>query len=486
MKIFTSSVLALCLAFGAAGAEAQNLISLQKRGTLTRDLADLSFLLAGFSLSSRGDIDYYVVNYTMENFEGGLDTVSGLMVRPTTTKERFPVLVYQHGTTLTKYAVPSRAAVGRDLAYVAATQGYVAIAPDFLNMGDDQEGFHPYVHARSEALAAIRMMEALKSAPEFANATNDQLFLTGYSQGGHASMALHEILVEEFPQIKVTAAAHMSGPYSVSEIMKDSVILKDSTFVYLAFLPYTVLGYQAVYPELNDDLATIFRAPYLPIITRFRDQYATGGVPLDSLTRELLRQYTIAEGNMTYYPSRLLTPAFAKELRDNPDNKYNVALRDNDTYDFVNPTPTRLLYCRGDDQVNYLNSILAERRMVAAGATDTKAENLGNTLNHGECVIPAVQRMLGFFKTFQQITSGTQIPEASDWTYVQAEATLRVYLHDEATYRLELIDALGRTTATASYTSGALVDLSRLSAGLAVVRITDAAGRSASHKLIVQ
>ena len=52
-------------------------------------------------------------------------------------------------------------------------------------------------------------------------AINEQLFITGYSQGGYASMAVHKYL--ENPSIhEVTAASHMSGPYNLSHVMKRS------------------------------------------------------------------------------------------------------------------------------------------------------------------------------------------------------------------------------------------------------------------------
>ncbi len=490
MKISTRLALLLVifgLGFGKADLRAQDLVSIEKQGVLSQVIANLAFLGLGIGISPSYDADYYLVRYTMENFEGGIDTVSGLMARPTATVSRYPVLFYMHGTTQTKFDVPSQGGTEATLTQAAATLGYVTLAPDYLNMGLDPDGFHPYVHARSEALAGVRMMQALRQAPEYAQAVNEQLFLTGYSQGGHASMALHELLIEEFPNTKITAAAHLSGPYSVSDVMKDTVILNDVTFRSLDFLPYTILGYQAVYPELDDDLTKIFRAPYVPIVTRFRDEYSVmGGLRRDGLAMELLRLYVATEGNETFFPSRLLTPEFVAALRNDPDGPYNVALRDNDTYDFVNPTPTRLFYCRADDQVNFRNSLFAEREMKAAGATDTEARDVGPGLSHTQCIAPALSAMITFFNTFQQITSGTHIPEAADWTYVQDATTLRVYVHDEAIYRLELFDALGRNRTTIAYSSGALVDLSAVPAGLAVVRITDAEGRSATRKLIVR
>ena len=473
-----------CFASTAPVARAQDLVRVELKGIIPKVFLDQA--LAVYGVSSLGDIEYSVVHYTMENFEGGVDTVSGLMVRVSGSGTAYPLAVYQHGTTFTKYDVPSRAQPGTDLSYLLATQGYVAIAPDYLNMGDDPDGFHPYVHARSEALAALRMIEALETLPADQFPVNGQLFLTGYSQGGHASMALHEVLIEEYPERPVTAAAHMSGPYSISEIMKDSVILRDETFPYLAFLPYTVLGYQAVYPELDQDLSEIFRAPYVPIIRAFRDGYAEGRVGLDSLTESLIRTYALTERNLLLYPSRLLTPEFVAAIQDT-SNAFARRLRENDTYDFVNPTPTRLLYCTADDQVHFRNSLLARDSMRALGATDTEAVDVDPTADHGDCINPAVRAMLTFFARYQMISSDLPgVPLAETWSWRQRGRDLQVWTDDAtARYRLVVLDAAGRTLVDRDYGSGETVSLAGVPAGVAVVRLVDGAGRTAGRSIVV-
>lgn len=482
MKILFTLLFSLTLLIQVS---AQNLVSIELLGSVNQTL--INQLLLQYGLTADEGIRAYKVLYTMDNLAGQQDTVSGLMVRPENTggAKRYPRLVWQHGTTVDKFAVPSRANVGSDGSYFFGAQGYVAIAPDFLNMGDDQEGFHPYVHARTEALAAINMMQALESAPEYADVVTDQLFVTGYSQGGHASMALHELIVEEVTDFDVTAAAHLSGPYSLSDIMLNEVILKDTTFVFVGFLPYTILSYQAAYPNLDETLDYIFRAPYVPYVEAFRDGYETGAVGLDVLTQQLLQEYFIQEGNTDYYPSRLLTPEFVDELND-PTSKYLDALRDNDTYDFVNPDPTRLFYCRGDDQVNYLNAIVAIDTLNQLGATDTEAVNLSDDLNHGECVLPAILATLDFFKIYQEVVSSTTIPTAVDWTWVNIGNDLRIYTDTEEFYQLGVYDALGRTMLIREYQSGELIDLGSMARGWTVVRLLDKQGRSASKPIVLR
>ena len=472
----------------SVAARAQDLISVTVRDTLPGATANAAFDFAGFDLTAEYDVETSVVRYTMEDVDGSADTVSGAIARPLAPDgRRFPRTVYLHGTTQTKFDVPSREPSVMSFGSLAASLGYVVLSPDFLGMGDD-EGFHPYVHARTEGLAAVRMLQALAQDDTYAASVTERLFLAGYSQGGHASMATHELIVEEFAdEFTVTAAAHMSGPYSISTVMKDSVILRDTTFRYPSFLPYTILAYQTVYPELERDLSAIFRAPYVPLVERFRDEYEAGTYPLRELNADLLAAYVATEGDSTYFPGRYLDVDFFEALRKDEDDPFNVALRDNDVFDFDNPTPTQLLYCRADDQVSYLNSLLARDSLLARGAAATQATDVGPGLDHGDCIRPAITQMVAFFEGFREATDLPEVPGSPGWTYLTADGGLRVYTGDDAaTYRLELVDALGRVTAAQRYRSGAFVPTATLPRGLAVVRVADGAGRTATRKLLLR
>ena len=86
-------------------------------------------------------------------------------------------------------------------------------------MGDNP-GIHPYVHWESEATASIDLIRAsrefLMDSLEIWD--NNQLFLTGYSQGGHSTMAIHKYIKVNNLQseFNVVASAPMSGPYALS------------------------------------------------------------------------------------------------------------------------------------------------------------------------------------------------------------------------------------------------------------------------------
>ena len=101
-----------------------------------------------------------------------------------------PFLSWQHGTTADDYWVPSNIYSDNNIiGVVGASHGYIVTMSDFIGLGDGV-GFHNYVHAKTEASSTI---DLILFGKEFAYdkgvMPNNQLFLFGYSQGGHATMA---------------------------------------------------------------------------------------------------------------------------------------------------------------------------------------------------------------------------------------------------------------------------------------------------------
>lgn len=349
---------------------------------------------------------YYKITYTSPDVHGVQDTMSGLLVIPDNTTKTYPRLVYQHGTSDCKTCVPSRyGSTGGgegEVGLLCAGMGYVSLLPDYAGMGDAR-GFHPYVHAATEASAAADMLRASLTWTAQNNvAINDQIFITGYSQGGHASMALHRYIdTDPLEEMAVTAAAHNSGPYSISGVM-GGLIQGTGVYFYPAYIPNTVLGYQTAYGNLYDSLAQVFKPAYIPKI----QQYYNGTISLSSLNSSLIQLLVQQTGASV--PGRILQDSILTILASQPEHPLSVALRANDVYNWSTYTPTRIFYCTADDQVPYTNSIIARDTMTANGSTDLQAIDVNPNANHGSCYNPAMTQTLLFFANFQQITTGQQ------------------------------------------------------------------------------
>ncbi len=417
-------------------AEAQEVVSITHLGHRSKAELKAQF---GTPLIVYG-IDMYRVLYTTVDVHGVPDTASGLLVVPDDPGKVYPLLCYQHGTASSKEDVPSNLS-GDVLPLLFGGLGYVTSAADYLGLGASR-GFHPYVHAASEAWAAIDMLRAVKTwiAQDDQVHINDQLFLTGYSQGGHASMAVHRALeLDSAEEFVVTAAAHLSGPYSISGVMRDRILSEDP-YLFSGYIPNTVLGYNEVY-QLYDSLEEVFKPAYLPWI----ESYYQGDIDLIELSAALNAQLVLDVGAIV--PRYMLQDSVVDAMLANPDHPFNLALADNDTHTWAAQAPTRLYYCMADDQVPYLNSIVADSAMNALGAADLFAYDVSSTSDHGQCVFPAVANTVLFFQLYQQIgtTTGTTFAEPPALRVWPSPATDYLFVEGlEEPTQLQLFDAQGR------------------------------------------
>jgi len=446
----------------------QKFVSATLLGSKTKAQLSTQF----FGLAFPYNVKYYRVLYTMPDLKGVTDTVSGLLVIPVDVTKSFPRLVYQHGTASAQLAVPSYTTTGGGegtLGFLFAGLGYVSYLPDFLGLGIST-GVHPYVHAKTEASAAIEMLRAAKDfLGQNQVSTNDQLFITGYSQGGHAAMALHREIETLLPQeFTVTAAAPLSGPYSISGVMRN-VMLSDGIYLYPAYLPNTAVSFQAVYGNIYSDLTDIFKPVYAAEIQKFVDKTMN----LGQLNTKLISLLTTNEGASR--PTRLFQPALLEALKNDPKHPINAALRDNDVYDWTPKAPTRLFYCMADDQVPFQNSIVARDAIKANGALNFDASDVNPTADHGACFQPAILGTISFFTSFQQVTVATHAPILEEaLSCYPNPATNSVTLRNlPAGTRITVMDASGTVRYTATAKGGdQRFDVGHLARGNYIVRCT--------------
>lgn len=462
---------------------AQQLVSVLPLGSKTQAQLVSEF---GLPLVQFGT-NYYRITYTTTNVQGQLDTVSGLVALPDDTTKTYPRLVYQHGTSGSKLDVPSFTANSSgtegSVGLLAAGLGFIALLPDYLGLGVS-DGFHPYVHAASEASVAIDMLKALPAfTATYGIHPNNQLFITGYSQGGHASMALHRAIeTDTASPFTVTAAAHLSGPYSIGGVMRN-LILSDSIYYYPAYLPNTILSYQTVYGNLYNQIGDVFKAPYATTI----DLFFKGSISLNTLNNQLIAQLTANEGAPR--PLRMLQPAMVQAVESDPNHPFNIALRENNVYAWAPKAPTRIFYCMADDQVPYQNSLIAFDTMTMLGAVNLVAQDVNPQADHGECYLPALTNTIFFFLNYRQIGAYTATgdPAVAALRFYPNPANQTILLQNlPAGGRLQVFDIGGQLRLTGRPDAGdARLDVSGLENGLYLMRFETASGVR-QGKLIVQ
>lgn len=460
--------------------QAQDLISTNILGVFPEALIELNF-----DTDVDNGVSLYKMLYTTTDLEGRLDTASGLVAVPFLVEDDLSLLAYQHGTVDGPDDVPSKLKGGYELALVYGAYGFLTIAPDMLGLGDSR-GFHPYVHAASEASACVDMLFAVRQfAQEEGITLTDQLFVTGYSQGGHAAMAAHRSLEQDFADnFPVTASAPMSGPYDISGKMSEFT-LGDGEYGFVAYLAYTALSYQEAYKNLFSEgsLEEFFKPAYVEDILLFKNNE----IGLFELNDRLISTLILEEGRSV--PKLMLQPEVLDGILNDPMHPASVALRDNDVYDWAPKSPTRLYYCTADEQVWFENSLTAEAVMKANGATDVEAISKGS-LSHGQCVFPAVLDAVEWFKGIRDLSSSTLEIGSKSITIYPSPADQQIYIETpedgiEDNSHLRILDTQGKVWINQGLRRNLTVDTAPLPNGVYLIQL-QIDNQMKTHKFVVQ
>jgi pimeloyl-ACP methyl ester carboxylesterase len=425
------------------------------------------------------DIEVYKVVYNTVDPFGGPTIASGALVLPITPNCFHPLAAYMHGTIMEREGVPSRLSGEIIVGYFLGSTGYVTILPDYLGLGDSP-GPHPYIHAASEASASIDM---LRAAREFCDARavelNGQVFLTGYSQGGHACMATHKVIQEQYPdEFTVTASAPCSGPYDVSGVQA-AVMVSPDPYPAPYYLPYVIFSFGYVYPGIYNDISEIFKEPWatqLPPLFEGNN----GAGPVDAI--------------MPVVPSQIFHDSILQAFAIDPDHYFRNALRANDLYDWVPTSPVRMMYCESDSHVFYQNSIVCRNAMVANGATAVQALSAGAGFEHQDCAFPALLNSKNWFDTQKWPCSFNGVDEvpAIVWSVHPnpAKDVVRLTASDGMTHSMQwaLHAADGRQVAEGNMVVSygeATLELPVAPAGLYVLRLSGD-GMSSAVRLVLE
>ena len=403
-----------------SAASSQRILTMEFETNISQIVGQLLLATLGIDVVLDNGANAYSVTYETTGSDMKPDTASGLLIIPDQINGPIPIAVYQHGTTDGRDDVPSRLGGFYQLGAITAGKGMMTLAPDYLGMGDSR-GFHPYVNAETEATAAVDFVRAVITYMSENNIDwNDQLFITGYSQGGHAAMALHQYIEEVIPdEFTVTASLPMSGPYSISGVMRD-IGFGEEVYTFPAYLVYTIRGMREINPTLYESEAQIFRQEFLPDIMDFVES----GLGLFNMNEAIVQRLITQFGRSV--PRLIFRDSILQEIETDLSHPFNQALMENDVFDWAPEAPVLMLYCPSDDQVPFRNSIVADSVMNALGAANTTSMDVSNgqMLDHTDCAVPAlnvgIPWLLGFVSgtvpVFDLIADGsiTLFPNPAD------------------------------------------------------------------------
>ena len=168
------------------------------------------------------DVKVVALNYATPGARAGeLSNASGVMLVPAgACTGPAPLVAHARGTDVLKTRTLANPQDPETflLAAMFAAHGYAVVATDYLGYAKSSYGFHPYLHADSEATTVIDSVRAARNAAgSVAASLSGKVMFTGYSQGGHASMAAQRAAERDYGnEFNVAAGAHLAGPYNLS------------------------------------------------------------------------------------------------------------------------------------------------------------------------------------------------------------------------------------------------------------------------------
>ncbi|MFM1988669.1 MAG: hypothetical protein RJA99_1626 [Pseudomonadota bacterium] len=294
----------------------------------------------------------------------GREAVAGMgLLVPSGCPGPYPVLVYHHGTQILKSSTMSDPAnLEVFLAYgYFASQGYAVVMPDYLGYGESSLGYHPYLDAENMGRTSIDALRAgMRMLADLGVATSGKLFLTGYSQGGHSTLATQRALERDHAaEFAVTASAPMAGFYSLSTTFADAVTAPTDLGSVLFAFGLTAL--QKNYGDVYASASAAFRSPWastveslLPGSADLATLLGTGALPV-ALTG----------------PTGLLTPAMAEAIAGDAGSPVRRRLVQNDVIDWTPRAPITLCHGGRDTVVPVKNMSLAQASFRSRNAPTT-------------------------------------------------------------------------------------------------------------------
>jgi len=304
---------ALASACGSAGSQTSQIATSTSHGTLAIDppfrIASLNAAAIAAQLGATATgaqlltltgapacgVDAYYIKFWTVGGAGESTESSGALMVPTGgtgCSGPRPIVLYAHGTNANKtFNIADLTNASNEegllLAAMFAAQGYIVVAPNYAGYDISTLGYHPFLNAAQQSGEMMDILSAARSAlpKTFSSATTDggQLFITGYSEGGHVAMATLRAM--QAAGATVTAAAPMSGPYA-TEALGDAILFGSVNIGSTEFLPLITTSYQHAYGNIYTATTDIYSATYatgidtlLPSATPIDTLFANGTLP---------------------------------------------------------------------------------------------------------------------------------------------------------------------------------------------------------------
>lgn len=327
-------------------------------------------------------IEHGVRLYRVEYWTTGTDQrpilASGLMALPTTDRLK-GVVSYQHATRADRVGVPSAPTrtegVFPALAFGGA--GYVVCAPDYVGLGASPS-WHPYLHAQTEGSAVVDLLRSVSHRlGSQGRSVPSNLFLVGFSQGGHASLAaLRELEADPIDGLIPRATASVAGLHALLSISFPAALDGRSSRS-SAYVGYLMTAYARA---SGQPLESVAAAPWDERLKALFDG-----------SRSLAEVAAVLPAD----PREFVLPAVLSDIAAGRNTWFTQALSDNSVDDWVSRNPIRFFYGTGDVDAPPADAIQTAERMHRQGG-DAQSISVG-AADHNATAFAAVPLARAWF-----------------------------------------------------------------------------------------
>lgn len=333
-----------------------------------------------FPFDVKNDVDIYQITYKT-TYNGDPMFASGLVILP--LAQDVGMITINHGTIIKNDEAPSSVtATSLDalLYSLAGAMGYIVVIPDYIGFGRSSHILHPYY---VEDLYGSSITDMLLAAKELATNQkiqfNQKLFLTGYSEGGYATMACHKFIEEKgLPGFNLQASFPAAGGYDVKGVQE--YLFSLNSYAEPFYIGYVAMSYKTTF-NWEQPLTDLFNEPYASELPNLFDRMHSSGDINNALTDSI---------------PLLLN----KDLRDSIETSarfkyFKDAIHANSLTDWK-PTIRMFMYHGdADTTVPYQNSVDTYNTLIANGAsTDILKFITLPGADHGSGVQPYIEDVL--------------------------------------------------------------------------------------------
>lgn len=311
---------------------------------------------------------HQIVGTYRSEYKGQPIILSGNMYVPK-SKQCRGLIMACHYTYAALSESPSQ---GPTLSSLLATKGYAVVDADFVGFGVTYQMVHPYLDKTATARAVADMGRLARPFLEANGYTflTDNIYIFGYSQGGHAATAVQEFIESHpdyYADLPLTKVFCGGGPYDPKvtyDIAKETDIIGFPAVVPM-FLQGTIYA-----NDLNDPALAqpITEADFLSAEMMKDDRYKLW---LNS------KAYTMDQVNLLMknigcgkFSTILNSEALGGE--EYAPNKILFAkLAENATTTYCPKTPMYIFHSKGDDVVSFANAEMLQKAFRERGADES-------------------------------------------------------------------------------------------------------------------